>query len=153
MALQKIQLIGVAGSGMGALAGMLKALGYEVTGSDENHYPPMSAKLAGWGIAVQSPFSPKNLEPPPDLVVVGATIAPSNVELLAARERGLTVMSLPAALAALYLPGRRPVVVAGTHGKTTCTGLIAHTLYEAGRDPGFFVGGFPKNFGENFRGG
>jgi UDP-N-acetylmuramate: L-alanyl-gamma-D-glutamyl-meso-diaminopimelate ligase len=151
MALLRIHFIGIAGSGMGALAGLLRASGYGVTGSDQNHYPPMSTALAAWGISVRTPYSPDNLEPRPDLVVVGATIPPTNPELQAARARGLAETSFPEALASLYLPGRRPVVVAGTHGKTTCTALITHALYQAGRDPGFFVGGQPNNFAESFR--
>jgi UDP-N-acetylmuramate: L-alanyl-gamma-D-glutamyl-meso-diaminopimelate ligase len=151
MSPHRIHLIGIAGSGMGALAGLLRASGHEVTGSDENYYPPMSTKLRAWGIAVRTPFSPANLEPLPDLVVVGATVPPSNVELQAARERGLAETSLPAALASLFLEGRRRVVVTGTHGKTTSTALIAYSLDQAGRDPGFFVGGFPNNFDDNFR--
>lgn len=148
---RSFHLIGIAGTGMGAFAGLLKQAGYEVRGSDENVYPPMSDKLAEWGIEVRTPYAPENLDPPCDLVVVGNVIRKDNVEATAMRERGLPHASFPATLSDLFLKHRHSVVVAGTHGKTTTSSLIAHTLIEAGRDPGFLIGGVLQGYGESFR--
>lgn len=146
-----IHLIGICGTGMGSFAGLLKAAGHKVRGSDENVYPPMSDKLAAWGIPVASGYRPENLEPTPDLVVVGNVIKRNNPEAMAVVERGLTATSFPAALGELFLEHKHSVVVAGTHGKTTTTSLVAWLLTAAGRDPGLLVGGVPGNFGEGFR--
>ena len=147
----RIHVLGVAGTGMGSFAGLLKKAGYDVTGSDENIYPPMSEKLPDWGIRVMPGFKPENLDAAnPDLVIVGNVIRKVNPEATAMRERGLRQASFPAALGKLFLETRRPVVVAGTHGKTTTTALLAHVLASAGRDPSFLVGGVPKNFPESF---
>jgi UDP-N-acetylmuramate: L-alanyl-gamma-D-glutamyl-meso-diaminopimelate ligase len=149
---KRIHVIAVAGTGMGSFAGLLKQAGYEVSGSDENVYPPMSEKLPDWGIRVMPGFSPGNLDAArPDLVIVGNVVRKVNPEATAMRERGLRQASFPAALGKLFLEARRPVVVAGTHGKTTTTALLAHVLASAGRDPSFLVGGVPKNFPESFR--
>lgn len=151
----RIHLIGVAGSGMGAFAGLLKQAGYDVAGSDENVYPPMSDKLREWGIAVKTPYAAANLEPAPGLVVVGNVVKKDNVEAAATRERSLEHASFPDTLGRLFLAERHSVVVAGTHGKTTTSTLIAHTLLKTKRDPGFLVGGIPLNAdgtgGESFR--
>ncbi|MCK6550000.1 UDP-N-acetylmuramate:L-alanyl-gamma-D-glutamyl-meso-diaminopimelate ligase [Myxococcota bacterium] len=147
----KIHLIGICGTGMGSFAGLLKAAGHDVRGSDENVYPPMSDKLAAWGIPVAIGYRAENLEPPPELVVVGNVIKRTNVEAQAVVERGLAYTSFPKALGDLFLAGRHGVVVAGTHGKTTTTSLVAWLLTSAGRDPGLLVGGVPANFGEGFR--
>src|SRR4051812_24653391 len=139
--IRRIHLVGVAGTGMGSFAGMLKAAGYEVTGSDENVYPPMSDMLEAWGIQALTPYAASNLEAAkPDLVIIGNVIRRVNVEATAVRERGLKQMSSPAALGSLFLKQRHSVVVAGTHGKTTTSSLIGHVLAEAGRDPTFLVG-------------
>jgi len=131
---------------------MLKAVGHVVTGSDQNVYPPMSDMLAAWGIEVMTPYGPGNLEAAkPDLVVVGNVIRRVNPEATAVRERGLPAMSFPAAFGALFLRGRHPVVVVGTHGKTTTSALTAHLLVTAGVDPSFLVGGVAGNAGSNFR--
>ncbi|MBM4279293.1 MAG: UDP-N-acetylmuramate dehydrogenase [Deltaproteobacteria bacterium] len=149
--MKSIHLIGVAGTGMGAFAGLLKAAGYDVRGSDEGVYPPMSDKLREWGIAAKSPYGATNLEPAPDLVVVGNVVKRDNPEAAAMRERGLPHASFPATLGDLFLSKRRSVVVAGTHGKTTTTTLLAWTLLSAGRDPGFLVGGVPAPLGTDGR--
>lgn len=149
---KRIHLVGVAGTGMGSFAGMLKARGYEVTGSDENVYPPMSDMLKAWGIPAMTPYSPENLDAAkPDLVIIGNVIRRVNPEATAVRERGLPQMSFPAAMGALFLEGHHSVVVAGTHGKTTTSGLMSHVLVEAGRDPSFLVGGVTLNAGSNYR--
>ena len=146
-----IHLIGVAGTGMGAFAGLLKSAGYVVTGSDENVYPPMSDKLTEWQIPVRTPYAAVNLTPAPDLVVVGNVVRRDNVEATAMRERGLAHASFPATLGDLFLKDRYSVVVAGTHGKTTTSALLAWTLWKTNRDPGFLVGGIPLGLEESFR--
>ena len=149
--MKSIHLIGVAGTGMGAFAGLLKQAGYTVRGSDENLYPPMSDKLRDWGIEVRTPYQAENLDPPPDLVVVGNVVKKDNVEATAMRERHLPHASFPQTLGDLFLSKRHSVVVAGTHGKTTTTSLLAWTLLQAQRDPGLLVGGIPLGLGESFR--
>ena len=150
--IRRVHLVGVAGTGMGAFAGMLKTAGYVVTGSDENVYPPMSDMLRDWGIEVFTPYAAVNLERArPDLAIVGNVIRRVNPEAAAVRERGIPQMSFPAALGALVLAGRHSIVVAGTHGKTTTSALMAHVLAHAGLDPTFLVGGVTLNYGGNFR--
>ena len=150
--IRRIHLIGVAGTGMGAFAGMLKAAGYEVTGSDQNVYPPMSDLLRTWAIPVLTPYDPANLDiVKPDLVVIGNVIRRVNPEATEVRARRLPQMSLPAALGAFFLRDRHSVVVAGTHGKTTTTALLGHVLTAAGRDPSFLVGGVVRNYDASFR--
>jgi UDP-N-acetylmuramate: L-alanyl-gamma-D-glutamyl-meso-diaminopimelate ligase len=150
--IRRIHLVGVAGTGMGSFAGMLKARGYEVSGSDENVYPPMSDMLATWGVDVMTPYSPENIDRArPDLVIIGNVIRRVNVEATAVRERGIPQMSFPAAFGSLILRGKHSVVVAGTHGKTTTSALLAHVLTAAGTDPTFLVGGVTLNYSGNFR--
>ncbi|MCC7381410.1 MAG: UDP-N-acetylmuramate:L-alanyl-gamma-D-glutamyl-meso-diaminopimelate ligase [Deltaproteobacteria bacterium] len=149
--MRTIHLVGIAGTGMGSFAGLLRRAGYEVRGSDENVYPPMSDKLAAWGIDVRTPYRPENLDPAPDLVIIGNVIRRTNPEAQAVVERGLTYTSFPKALGDLFLSKQHSVVVAGTHGKTTTTSLIAWLLTSAGRDPSLLVGGVPANFNEGFR--
>ncbi|MFM2154044.1 MAG: hypothetical protein RL199_2479 [Pseudomonadota bacterium] len=148
---RRVHVVAVAGTGMGSFAGLLQQAGYEVTGSDENVYPPMSEKLPEWGIRVMPGFSPENLDAAqPDLVIIGNVVRKVNVEATAVRERGLAHASFPAALGKLFMEKRSGVVIAGTHGKTTTSTLTAHLLTAAGRDPSFLVGGVPKNFSESF---
>jgi UDP-N-acetylmuramate: L-alanyl-gamma-D-glutamyl-meso-diaminopimelate ligase len=152
--IRRIHLVGVAGTGMGSFAGMLKTAGYEVTGSDENVYPPMSDMLAAWGVQVMTPYSPANLDAArPDLVIIGNVIRRVNPEATAVRERGIPQMSFPAAFGSLVLADKHSVVVVGTHGKTTTSALMAHVLVDAGTDPSFLVGGVALNGGANFRNG
>jgi UDP-N-acetylmuramate: L-alanyl-gamma-D-glutamyl-meso-diaminopimelate ligase len=146
-----IHLLGICGTGMAALAGILQELGHRVTGSDEHVYPPMSTFLAGLGIPIQNGYRPANLEPRPDLVVVGNVIRRENPEAQAAEELKLPRLSLPEALNRFLVGERHSLVVAGTHGKTTTTALLAWLLNACGRDPGFMVGGLAKNFGSNYR--
>jgi UDP-N-acetylmuramate: L-alanyl-gamma-D-glutamyl-meso-diaminopimelate ligase len=147
-----VYLLGIAGTGMGSFAGLLRAAGHQVSGSDENVYPPMSDKLAEWRIQTYTPYAAANLEAArPDLAVVGNVIRAENPEAKALRRRGIPHMSFPEALEELFLATRHPVVVAGTHGKTTTTSLLAQVLHHAGRDPSLLVGGVPLNFNEGFR--
>lgn len=146
-----IHLIGICGTGMGSFAGLLQAAGHRVRGSDQNVYPPMSDKLRAWGIPVAEGYRAENLEPRPDLVVVGNVVRRDNPEARAAIDGGLDYTSFPEALGRLFLAERRALVVAGTHGKTTTTSLLAWVLAHGGRDPGLLVGGVPENFGEGFR--
>jgi UDP-N-acetylmuramate: L-alanyl-gamma-D-glutamyl-meso-diaminopimelate ligase len=149
---KRIHLVGVGGTGMGSFAGMLKAAGYTVTGSDQNVYPPMSDMLAQWGVDVMTPYSPDNLDAAkPDLVIIGNVIRRVNPEATAVRERGLPQMSFPAAFGSLVLAQNHSVVVAGTHGKTTTSALMAHVLVAAGLDPSFLIGGVTANYNSNYR--
>ena len=150
----RIYLLGIAGTGMGSFAGLLRAAGHQVSGSDENVYPPMSDKLRDWGITFYSPYAAQNLWTqggPPELAVVGNVIRAQNPEAAEVRRRGIPHVSFPEALEELFLLDRHPVVVAGTHGKTTTTSLLAWVLQAAGRDPSLLVGGVPLNFNEGFR--
>jgi len=147
-----VYLLGIAGTGMGSFAGLLRAAGHQVSGSDENVYPPMSDKLAEWRIKTYTPYVAANLEAAkPDLAVVGNVIRAENPEAKALRRRGIPQMSFPEALEELFLQTRHPVVIAGTHGKTTTTAICAQVLMHAGRDPSMLVGGIPLNFNEGFR--
>src|SRR5512145_1824482 len=149
---KRVHLIGVCGTGMGSFAGMLKAAGHAVTGSDENVYPPMSTQLAHWGIEVMSGYRPENLDRArPDLVVVGNVVRAVNPEATAMRERGLPHVSFPQALGERFIAPRHGVVVAGTHGKTTTSAMMGALLHHAGRDPSFLVGGVTRDFDSNFR--
>ena len=149
-----VHFVAIAGTGMGSLAGLLKSRGWRVTGSDRSVYPPMSTALARWGIPVQEGFAASHvLEPRPDLVVIGNAVRPDNPEARAALQAGLPVLSFPDALYEHAIRGRHSVVVAGTHGKTTTTSMIATLLHEVGRDPSMLVGGIAANFDASFREG
>ncbi|MDE0208104.1 MAG: UDP-N-acetylmuramate:L-alanyl-gamma-D-glutamyl-meso-diaminopimelate ligase [Candidatus Tectomicrobia bacterium] len=143
---QHIHLVAVCGTGMGSLAILLKTLGYHVTGSDLHVYPPMSTQLQQWGIPLHEGFRAAHLQPRPDLVIVGNAISRGNAEAEAAQDAGVPVMSFPQALAHFLIGERHGVVVAGTHGKSTTTALIAWLLDHAGLDPGYFVGAVTRNF-------
>ncbi|HWP34818.1 MAG TPA: Mur ligase domain-containing protein [Thermodesulfobacteriota bacterium] len=148
---RRIHVMGVGGTAMGSFAGMLKEAGYEVRGSDQQVYPPMSTQLAAWGIPVAEGYRPENLEPRPDLVIVGNVITRANPEAEALLASGIPFMSFPAAFAQLFLPGKHPVVIAGTHGKTTTAALTAWLLAAAGLDPSFLIGGVARNWESNYR--
>ena len=145
-----IHLIACCGTGMGSLAGMLKAHGCHVTGSDQHVYPPMSTQLQAWGISLYQGFDAANLEPRPDLVIVGNAVSRDNVEAMVAQQANIPVMSFPQALAHFFLQERHSVVVTGTHGKSTTTALIAWLLSHAEYDPSFFVGAVMRNFNSTF---
>ncbi len=135
---------------MASLAGMLKLRGYEVTGSDAAAYPPMSDFLASLGIPVAQPFSEKNLEPMPDLVVVGNAISRGNVELEHVLDQRISFTSMAQLVYEEFIKGKQSLVVAGTHGKTTTTSMLSWIFAEAGRDPSFLIGGIAENFGSSF---
>lgn len=149
---KRVHILGVAGTLMGAFASLLKRSGITVTGSDQNIYPPMSDVLKKAGVEVFSPFSPNNLDlAKPDLVIVGNVIRKVNPEMESCVARGIPFLSLPSALETMILPNKHPIVVAGTHGKTTTTSMLTWILQNLGEDPSFFVGGVLKNFPESFR--
>lgn len=145
-----IHLIAICGTGMGALAGMLKEAGFEVSGSDHHVYPPMSTFLSGLGIHIAEGFRPENLSDRPDLVVVGNAVSRDNPEVVGMFEMGLPFCSFPQALNRFFVHGKSALTITGTHGKTTTAGLLAWILSFAGLDPGFMVGGILKNFGRNY---
>ena len=149
--IRTIHLIGICGTGMGALAAMLNEAGYQVRGSDENVYPPMSTFLSSRGIPIKDGYRAENLEPPPDLVVVGNVIRRDNPEAVATLESGLNYCSMPQALRRFFLNSSQSVVAAGTHGKTTTAALLAWLLTVAGMDPGCLVGGLLSNFHQSYR--
>jgi UDP-N-acetylmuramate: L-alanyl-gamma-D-glutamyl-meso-diaminopimelate ligase len=149
----KYHLIGIGGTGMGALAGLLKAAGHEVRGSDVAVYPPMSDQLRTLEIPVFEGFSADNLAWRPDLIVVGNVCSKDHVEVVAAQKLGLPLTSFPAVLGERFLADRHSIVVAGTHGKTTTSSLVSHILIEAGRDPSCLIGGVPLNLGRGWRAG
>ena len=145
-----VHLIGVCGTGMGPLAGLLRAAGHRVTGSDRVFEPPMGPALARWGVETLQGYDPANLEPAPDLVVIGNVCRPDHPEARAAIERGLRYASFPATLASELLGSRAPLVVAGTHGKTTTSTLLAYVLDRVGLAPGMLLGGVPVDFDASF---
>ncbi len=147
---RRVHLIGICGTGMGSLAGLLSEAGYEVGGSDESVYPPMSTMLRDQGIVVQQGFDAAHLEPPPDLVVVGNIATRFNPEALAASERGIPYLRMPQAIGRLFLEGRHSLVVAGTHGKTSTAARLAWVLASGGRDPSFLIGGVLRNFDRSY---
>jgi len=144
-------LIGIAGTAMGSLAGLLRAKGHVVSGSDEGVYPPMSTMLDEMGIRYARSFDPANLDPVPDMVVVGNAISRGNEELEAVLDRDLRYTSAAAVLREEFLQGKHVLAVAGTHGKTTTTSILAWLLERAGLEPSFLVGGVAENFGSSFR--
>jgi UDP-N-acetylmuramate: L-alanyl-gamma-D-glutamyl-meso-diaminopimelate ligase len=147
---QHIHLIGICGTAMASLAGMLKQRGFRVTGSDTAAYPPMSDFLASLAIPIAQPYSEDNLKPRPDIVVVGNAISRGNPELEYVLDERIPMRSLPQLLQEHFLRGREPIVVAGTHGKTTTTSMLAWIFDVAQRHPSFLVGGIAENFGSSF---
>ena len=144
-------LIGIGGTAMASLAGLLKAAGHTVTGSDERVYPPMSTALQQMGIAYKEGYRAENLEPRPDMVVVGNVVSRGNPELEEVLMRKLRYTSAAATIKEEFIWGHHSLAVAGTHGKTTTTSLLAWTLESAGLKPSFLIGGVAENFGSSFR--
>jgi len=136
---------------MAALAGMLQARGHHVTGSDENVYPPMSTMLASLGISVMQGYRAQHLEPVPDCVIVGNAIPRGNAEVEEALNRQLLYRSQAEVVKDEFIRGRRSLVIAGTHGKTTTTSIAAWVMDQGGLDPTFLIGGVAQNFGVSFR--
>ena len=145
-----IHLIGICGTAMASLAGMLQERGFRVTGSDASAYPPMSTFLESLGIPVAQPFVEANLDPRPDLVVVGNALSRGNVELERLLDQRIPFCSLPQILHDEFLVGKDVLVVAGTHGKTTTTSMLAWIFETAGLHPSFLIGGIAENFGRSF---
>jgi UDP-N-acetylmuramate: L-alanyl-gamma-D-glutamyl-meso-diaminopimelate ligase len=151
---RSIHFVAIGGTGMGSLAGLLHARGLRVTGSDDHLYPPMSTALEHWGIPVTRGFRAEHLlAANPDLVVIGNAVRSDNPEARAAIDEGFAYRSFPDALYELAIAGRHPVVISGTHGKTTTTTLVAYLLRATGRDPSLLVGGVSLDFDGSFREG
>ena len=145
-----IHVIGIGGSAMAPLAGMLRERGYRVTGSDSGVYPPASTLLESLGISFFHSFDAAHLQPAPDMVIVGNIIARGNPELEEVLDRKIPYRSLPEILEEIFLPGHHSIVVSGTHGKTTTTAMLAWIFETAGRKPDFLVGGVAENFGKSY---
>ncbi len=153
-ALRHVHFIAIGGTGMGSLAGLVKARGIEVTGSDKKLYPPMSTALADWGIPVEEGFAPEHvLGRRPDLVVIGNAVRRDNPEAQAAIDARLPYRSFSDALYELAMAHKHSVTVTGTHGKTTTTALTSYLLLATGRDPSLLVGGISLDFDGSFREG
>jgi UDP-N-acetylmuramate: L-alanyl-gamma-D-glutamyl-meso-diaminopimelate ligase len=148
---RRVHLIAVCGTAMGALACMLKDLGYDVTGSDQKVYPPMSRFLAERGIAAMNGFRPENLNHRPDLVVVGNVVPAANPEAVECGRLGIAFCSMPQAVNRFVADGKATLMVTGTHGKTTTSALLSWILQVAGREPSFVIGGILNNFDSNYR--
>ncbi|RPI79198.1 MAG: UDP-N-acetylmuramate:L-alanyl-gamma-D-glutamyl-meso-diaminopimelate ligase [Desulfobacteraceae bacterium] len=149
--IKHIHLIGICGTAMASLAGMLKRQGYEVTGSDQNVYPPMSLFLQELGIPIHQGYQSQNLTPQPDLVIVGNVITRLNLEAIELGNLKIPYLSLPQALRYFAMHKKRSIVITGTHGKTTTTALISWILEKGGLNPSFMVGGIPVNFQQSFK--
>ena len=147
-----VHILGICGTFMGGIAALARELGHTVTGSDSDPYPPMSTQLEAQGIEV-SRYDPANLDPGPDIVVIGNALSRGNPEVEAVLERDLPYTSGPQWLAEHLLRGRHVLAVAGTHGKTTTSSMLAWILEHAGLEPGFLIGGIPRNFGVSARSG
>jgi UDP-N-acetylmuramate: L-alanyl-gamma-D-glutamyl-meso-diaminopimelate ligase len=144
-------LIGICGTAMASLAGMLQARGHRVTGSDEHVYPPMSTMLEALGIAIMKGYNAAHLNPAPDCVVIGNAIPRGHPEVEETLNRRLVYRSQAEVVKEEFIRGRRSLVVAGTHGKTTTSSLAAWVIEQAGLNPSFLVGGVVQNFGVSFR--
>ncbi len=146
-----IHLMGICGTAMASLAGLLKDRGYKVTGSDSNPYPPMSTQIENLGITILKGYKAGNLNPKPDFVIVGNVISAGNEEAQELMKLGIPYTSLPKAMGEQIIENRESVVITGTHGKTTTTSLMTWVCDQCGYKPGFLIGGVPKNFSLSFR--
>ena len=146
-----IHMMGICGTAMGSLAGLLVDRGFKVTGSDQNVYPPMSTQLESIGIQIKEGYKKENLTPRPDFVIVGNVISKTNEEAQALLDCGISYTSLPKAMGELVIGDRHSIVISGTHGKTTTTSLMSWIAQSLGVEPGFMVGGIPKNFGQSYQ--
>ncbi|MGD8900670.1 MAG: Mur ligase domain-containing protein, partial [Desulfobacterales bacterium] len=147
----KIHLIAVCGTGMGALACMLKSRGYEISGSDQKIYPPMSDFLREQGIQIMNGFDAAHMSYKPDLVIVGNAVTRENPEVKKMKQMGLPFCSMPQALNRFFAEDKKTLLVSGTHGKTTTASILAWMLYKGGLDPSFMIGGILQNFDSNYR--
>ena len=136
---------------MGTLACILKQMGYMVSGSDQNVYPPMSDFLSEKGISLFTGYDPSNLDHKPDLVIIGNAVTKLNVEAQAVLQRGIPYLSMPQAVNKFIAKNKKVILVTGTHGKTTTSSIMAHILFVAGMDPSFMIGGILKDFNSSFR--
>ena len=143
----RFHFTGICGTAMGAVAAAMKQRGFTVTGSDASVYPPMSDFLRGQGISIAEGYREENIPPDTDVVIIGNAISRGNPEAEATLDRKLLYHSLPEVMKEFFLRGKRNLVVSGTHGKTTTASMLAWLLRHAGRDPGFMIGGLPKNLG------
>lgn len=148
--IHRIHLSGICGTAMASLAAMLKDSGYEITGSDEGVYPPMSDFLAQKRIPVRRGYSAENLQPEPDLVIIGNALSRGNPEIEQVLNARIPFLSFPEALKSFFLRKKEPIIVTGTHGKTTTTSMIAWSLSSAGRQPHFLIGGIAENFRSSY---
>ena len=147
----KLHILGIAGTFMGGVAALARELGFEVEGSDKDIYPPMSTQLETLGIALRQGYSPENISPDCDEIVVGNALSRGNPAVEHVLDAGLRYTSGAQWLAEHVLPGRDTLAVAGTHGKTTTTTILAYLLQAAGREPGFLIGGVAEDFGVSAR--
>jgi UDP-N-acetylmuramate: L-alanyl-gamma-D-glutamyl-meso-diaminopimelate ligase len=147
----RLHILGICGTFMGGVAALARELGHTVEGSDANVYPPMSTQLEALGIGLMSGYAAEHLQPAPDLVVVGNAMTRGNPAVEYMLDARLRYVSGPQWLGETVLAERDVLAVAGTHGKTTTTSLLAHLLESAGMAPGFLVGGVPGNFGVSAR--
>src|SRR6266436_8336835 len=145
-----VHVIGIGGSAMAPLAGMLRESGFRVTGSDSGVYPPASTLLDSLGISYFPAFDASHLTPAPDQVIVGNIIARGNPELEETLERKIPYRSMPEILEEVFLPGKHSIIISGTHGKTTTTAMLAWIFHSAGKQPTFLVGGVAENFGKSY---
>ena len=143
----KFHFTGICGTAMGAVAAAMKQRGFTVTGSDANVYPPMSDFLRAQGITLTEGYAEENIPADTDVVIIGNAISRGNPEAEATLDRKLLYYSLPEVMKEFFLRGKRNFVVSGTHGKTTTSSMLAWILVNAGRDPGYMIGGLPKNLG------
>lgn len=149
----RIHILGICGTFMGGIAALARAAGHQVSGADANVYPPMSTQLESLGIPLLEGWSAEHLKPAPDLVLVGNALSRGNLELEAMLTRGLPYTSGPQWLAENLLRRQHVLAVAGTHGKTTTSSMLAWILEHAGLNPGYLIGGLPRNFKVSARAG
>ena len=147
----KLHILGICGTFMGGVAALARELGHAVDGSDQNVYPPMSTQLEQLGIWLNAGYAAAHIAADTDVVVVGNALSRGNAAVEHVLDAGLRYTSGAQWLSEHVLPGRETLAVAGTHGKTTTTSILAFVLEAAGRDPGFLVGGVPENFGVSAR--